>query len=127
MKKHKFFRFTISGDDLNLQDITSKVNLPSKIYEKDTAISKLGKTIVQKTNRWLFYDEQMGESSVTQFLTKNLLIIYQHFEELKYFINKYKAYIELVVYADNKTDLSLSKRQIDLLNKIGVKFYISFC
>lgn len=126
-KTHKFFYFEIKGDNLNLEAIANKVNLPNDVFAKGDKCENYSKKIVQKTNRWVYRDELLSETSISNFLTKNLILINNHLNELRYFIQHFKSRIELVIYADNKTDIVLSKKHIDLLKKIGTKLYISFC
>lgn len=126
-KIHKFFYFEIKGDELNLEDIVKKVSLSGDIFVKGQEIQHYSGLIVQKTNRWAYRDEMLGEISLSKFLTKNLKIICKHLDEFEYFINQYETRMELVVYAGNKTDIKLTKEQINLLHKIGIPFGISFC
>lgn len=125
IRKHKFFKFTVEGDSLNPQEIKTAVNLPSKIFIKGQEETKY--KILQKTNRWLFCNNLCDEKDGSEFLTENLKIVEQHLTELQPYLEKFDSYIELVVYAENETDLTLSKEQIALLNKIGAEFLISFC
>ncbi len=126
-KIHKFFYFEIKGDELNLEEIVKKVSLPGKIFIKGQEIQHYSGLIVQKTNRWLYRDEMLGKISLSKFLTKNLKLICKHLDELEYFIKQYETRMELVVYAENKTDIVLTKEQINLLHEIGIQFNISFC
>lgn len=128
MKTSKFFKFIIEGDELNL-DETKSIRLPAKQLKKGeiatSLYTKIGK--VQKTTRWVYSNEQIDNKSVSKFLLLNLKILVNHLEELKPFIDKYKTWAEIVLYAGNKTDICLSKAHINLLNKLMTKFYISFC
>jgi len=128
MKISKFFRFTIEGDELNLDEIKA-INLPANLYYKGETYKTLYThiDIEQKTNRWLFSDEQIDNKSISKFLSKNLNTLVNHLDELKPFISKYKTRAEIVLYAENKTDICLTKEHIELLKKLGTKFYISFC
>ena len=126
-KIHKFFYFEIKGDGLNLEEIVKKVSLSGDVFIKGQEIQHYSGLIVQKTNRWLYRDILLGEISLSKFLTDNLKLIYKHIDELEYFIKQFKTRMELVVYAGNKTDIKLTKEQINLLHKIGVPFNISFC
>ncbi len=128
MKVSKFFRFIIEGDELNLEEIKS-INLPAKIYIKGEIYKTINTQIEieQKTNRWVFYSEQIDDKSISKFLSTNLKILLNHLDELKPFISKFKTRAEIVLYADDKTDICLTKEHIKLLKKLETKFYISFC
>ncbi|MCL2632829.1 MAG: DUF4279 domain-containing protein [Coriobacteriia bacterium] len=129
MKIYKFFRFTIKGDELDPNAVKEAVSLPCDVFFK-------GETVIsqdylfehyQITNRWLYSDELLGKSSVRVFLTKQLETINKNLPELREFLDKYDSNMELVLYAENKTDITLTLKQIRLLEKIGVEFSISFC
>ena len=128
MKIHKFFTFTIKGDELNPVIIRNNVNMPCDIFIKgETVKGALQREILQKTNRWAYREELNGKLSVSVFLTKQLEFIFENLSTLKEYIEKYDSSIELVLYAGNKTDITLSRKQIELLEKIGVSFSVSFC
>lgn len=131
MRTSKFFRFTIMGESLEFDKLNKVVTLPGEIFLKGQVNIKEYPTfmvkIPQKINRWVYYDNQIDDTSISKFLTKNLCLINSHLNELDYFIRNYQAKMELNIYAENKTDICLTKTQIKLLNKIGVKLYISFC
>jgi len=132
MRISKFFDFTIKGDSLDPNAIKNEVDLPCKIYIKDeitklTVGEKLIKEVVQKTNRWLYCDMSQDEMTISAFLTKNLEIIVKHLSKLNSYIKNYKTILELVIYAENKTNIKLSKKQIRLLDIIGVDLLIAFC
>ncbi len=126
----KIFRFSISGDNLDINELANKVKLPCKVFKQGEKIEKhYNKTyaIIQKTNRWLYQDVQSDSESASKFLTKNLRLLVKNRKDLGYFTENYKAKIELIIYADNKTDICLTATQIKLLNLLNVNFYISFC
>ena len=130
MNKAKFFRFTIEGDELDPTLINSLVDLPAEIYFKgDKSVKEyINKhIIVQKTNRWVYYSKANDNLDINLFLLNNLKNIISNFKALKPFINQYTSKIELVVYAEDETDLVLTKETINLLNQVGVNFHISFC
>ena len=127
----KFFYFTISGDDFDIDEFIGVVPLYGKIYRKDETITQIYnnhiESIPQKTNRWVYSDSVHDCANPSGFLTKNLEVLYKNLRILKKYINTHKAKIEYNIYAENRTDIKLSKKQISLLCKIGVPFYISFC
>lgn len=126
----KFFRFSIKGDDINPEEIRDMISLPCDIYRKDEVIEKQYSKkvyIKQKTNRWVYSDEAYRGSRLDGFLTKNLLLIESKLPLLKRWINSAECKMELVVYAGNKTDIQLNRKQIALIEKIGVGICISFC
>lgn len=126
----KFFRFSIKGDDINPEEIRDMISLPCDIYRKDEVIEKqyLEKVYIkQKTNRWVYSDEAYRGSRLDGFLTKNLLLIESKLPLLKRWIKSAECKMELVVYAGNKTDIQLNRKQIALIEKIGVGICISFC
>ncbi len=130
MRKSKFFKFTIKGDDLNPMDIKEKVHLPCKVFIKNetTLAGIIKKPIIQKTNRWLYSSMDQGEMRVNHFLVSQLEILAKNVLPLKEFTTRYHALIELVVYEDRNIshyNLVLSKRAQYLLNKIGVRFSIT--
>lgn len=131
MKKSKFFKFTIKGDDLHPMDIKEKVDLPCEIFVKNetTFAGVLKRPVTQKTNRWVFRSLDQGEMGVNHFLVSQLEIISKHVQPLKEYTTQYCALIELVVYEENETshfNLIISRRAQHLLNKIGVRFSITF-
>jgi len=129
MKIYKFFRFTIEGDELDPIILRDAVNLPCDVFIKgETVVSEnLHIKHFQKTNRWLYRAELLGKTSVSNFLTKHLKAIHNDLPKLKEYIEKNDAYMELVLYAEDKTDINLNPKQIKLLSEIGVEFLISFC
>ena len=129
MKTGKFFRFIIRGDELNPNTIKNDVRLSCDMFIKNETYLTGGlKTpVLQKTNRWAYRDEAQDETRVSTFLTKNLEVIANNISELRKYIREYKTSCELIVYAGNKTDISLTKKQIKLLALIGVDLSISFC
>lgn len=130
MVRSLFFKLTISGDELDPEQPAIKVDLPCHIYKKGEVHPFRVPGVIcgpQKTNRWVFYACRSGDVNVSGFLTQNLLLIKSNLSNLASFLKKYKANIEYTIYADNKTDIVLSKRQLELLNTIGVKFSIHFC
>ena len=128
MRTSKFFRLTISGDDLNPVLLKEAIGLPCDIYLKGvlTKITRK-RDIIQKTNRWIYEDIAHDETEVDTFLTKNLEMITKNLVILKPYIVCYKTTLEYIVYADNNTDIKLTKKQIELLYTIGVELQISFC
>lgn len=130
MVKSLFFRFTILGDEFNPKDAAEKVALPCYVFVKgETHPFRIPKLICgpQKTNRWVYHDQTSGEVSVRGFLTKNLVLLNKHMAELSPFLQKHSAKLEYIIYAGNKTDITLSRKQISLINRIGVTLSISFC
>lgn len=127
MRTSKFFRFTISGDNLDLEVLKNTIGLRGEIYVKGDVVYKLSEAIPQKTNRWVYHSEQIDEESVSAFLTENLEILVSDLTVIKAFAKTNDTKIELVVYAGDNTDICLTPRQIQLLDKLGIDFYISFC
>ena len=125
----KFFRFTISGDDLDVEKIKAAVDFPCDIYRKGDTVHKSymkDHVIVQKTNRFVYSSERC-DGSVNDFLTENLLFVKSALPALKPFIGTNDCYAELVLYAGDKTDILLTAEQIRLLNELNIDFNISFC
>ena len=129
MRIHKFFRFNIEGDELDPNAIKDAVNLPCDVFIKGETVvwGILQEKFFQKTNRWLYSTDLPGRSSVSAFLTRQLESISKNLPVLKDYIEKYDSHMELVLYAGNETEITLNLKQIQLLEKIGVEFSISFC
>lgn len=130
MKYLRFFSVTVKGDNLRPEEIRDKINLPCKIFHKGEDFVKdylPNKSIKQKSNRWLYISQQVSTQNNSKFLTENLLKIYEVLNELQFYIDNFETKMELRIYAEDKTDICLTKKQIMLLNKIGLKLYISFC
>ena len=131
MRISKFFRFTIEGDNLDVNVVKEKINLDAEIFYKNIPIKKYynGKEVIinQKTNRWVYSNCQIDSVSPEKFLMINLLTLKRQIINFNCFLCNYKCSIELVLYAEDKTDICLSSKHIELLNEIGVPFHISFC
>ena len=132
MNVHKFFYLTIQGDNLDLEEVQFLVNLPCKIYRKGEIISKSinGKCYEhspQKTNRWLYRAEDISEISSEDFLLNQLKILIEHFAELKKYIVRGMATLELTLYAENATYFKFCTEHISKLNQLGLGISISFC
>ena len=127
MRTSKFFRLTISGDNLDLEVLKNTIGLRGETYVKGDVVYKLSEAIPQKTNRWVYHSEHIDEESVSAFLTENLEILVSDLTVIKAFAKTNDTKIELVVYAGDNTDICLTPCQIQLLDKLGIDFYISFC
>ena len=131
MKTSKFFRFTISGNELNLSLTEKEINLPAELFHKDIPVRKIiankERWIPQKTNRWVYSNESFDYAKPESFLTKNLTILKNNITTLKEFIDNYDCRMDLIIYSGNKTDLCLTPKLLKMLDGLGVKLYISFC
>lgn len=131
MRTSKFFRFTISGDELNVAELKELIPLEANVYHKDIPVEKnMGNKkilIAQNTNRWVYSNEVFDFSKPETFLTKNLLTLKKYVPILKKIIPNYESRIDLILYSGNKTDICLSVKQIKIINDLGVKLYVSFC
>ena len=87
----------------------------------------LDRPIIQKTNRWVYWDESFSKIRTDTFLYKNLKKIESKMEIINKFLKNATVSMELILYTGNRTDITLSVRNIDLLKKIGIDFSISFC
>ena len=129
MSAQKFFYLTIQGDNLNVEEAQEKINLPCKIFRKgETLPSKYSKPhSPQKTNRWLYSMEDNSKISSEEFLTEQLKILIIHIEEIKDYIARGMAELELTLYADNDTYFCLTKDHILLLQQLKLELFLSFC
>lgn len=131
MKTSKFFRFTIAGDKLNIDELKKMVPLNSNIYYKGVPVEKeIGNKkifIDQNTNRWVYSNEVVDFSKPETFLTKNLLTLKKYLPILRTIIPNYECRIDLILYSGNKTDMCLNIKQMEILNDLKVNLYISFC
>ena len=129
MKISKYFRFTIQGDDLNPVEIAKKVDLPCEIYIKGekTLIESVKKEIIQKTNRWVYCARLDGQKSTKYFIKQHLEKLMKRKTVLEHYIKKYCANIEIILYAGNKTYVTMTAQHIKLMNELGVSCSISFC
>ena len=53
-----FFRYSIRGDELELDKLQEKLGLPITLYKKGDIINKYNHNIVQKTNRCVYQKEK---------------------------------------------------------------------
>ena len=129
MRISKYFKFTIQGDNLNPVEIANTVDLPCEIYMKGekTLIGPVKKEIIQKTNRWVYFANLDGKKSTNYFIKQHLEKLVKRKTLLDNFIKDYYSNIEIMLYAGNKTNITLSVQHIKLLNELGVNFSISFC
>lgn len=129
MRISKYFKFTIQGDNLNPVEIANTVDLPCEIYMKGekTLIGPVKKEIIQKTNRWVYFANLDGKKSTNYFIKQHLEKLVKRKTLLDNFIKDYYSNIEIILYAGNKTNITLSVQHIKLLNELGVNFSISFC
>ena len=126
----KFFRFTIQGDSFNPDYIKQLLNIPCSVYYKgEETVHKIGEKsffIKQSTNRWVYSEECLDKERIDGFLSRNLRVIYSIIDKITPYICDSKMLIELIIYTDKKSVISISKKQAELLHKIGVKFNIVF-
>ena len=131
MRTSKFFRFTISSETIDFVELKETISLNADLFQKGVPyIKRLGdKEILlqQSTNRWVYSDEITDTSKAETFLMKNLLVIKKHLIELKPLMKDSDCSMELIIYAGDKTDFSLTPRLLKILNDIGIKLNISFC
>ena len=128
-KKSKFLHFEIFGDNLDINEIQLRNNLPGEIFLKGETIERpVGRPIVSKTNRWLYSSFDQNETSINAFLYSQLKLIYREYEKLKHFIVDNKATIELIIYESDKNifSLKMGKNCIKILEKIGLSILITF-
>lgn len=123
-----FFRYSIRGDELELDKLQEKLGLPITLYKKGDIINKYNHNIVQKTNRCVYQKEKScdSKSSVQAFLTQNIRVLYSKKDLLKEYIKNFTNCLEFIVYADNKTDIILTKTNIKYLSELGLRLTISF-
>ena len=123
-----FFRITIKGDELNPQELQRIISEPSYSYLKGCASSKFGSQLIQKTNRWVYDVNKMCKNTldVQAFLTEQLKRVLAWKKILDDYVKRFKSCIDLIIYADDKTYLTLSKANLKALSQIGMKFTISF-
>jgi len=131
MKRGKFFDLTIKGVGLNVDELRKTVGLPCDIYVKGekTAFEFTNREHMQKTDRWVYTAIAQDEIPINKFLTKQLEIIDKKMSVMRKYIEDYYAVMELVIYVEEKTNtfnILLSKKVIRLLNRINVKFSVTF-
>ena len=133
MDIHKFFYFTIQGDDLDLAEAQRVIHLPCEIYRKGEILASeiKGKALwchtPQKTNRWLYSAEDFSEISSEQFLLDQLDILIEHIAEFQSYIAHRMAYIDVNLYADDETHLEFTIEHINRLKQLGLGVSITFC
>ena len=117
MRISKYFKFTIQGDNLNPVEIANTVDLPCEIYMKGekTLIGPVKKEIIQKTNRWVYFANLDGKKSTNYFIKQHLEKLVKRKTLLDNFIKDYYSNIEIILYAGNKTNITLSVQHIKLL------------
>ncbi len=126
---YKRFRFTIQGDDFDPEIVKEMTGIPCEIFKKDDVIVKhyiTKRELKQKTNRWVYVNEAFKHDRIDGFLTRSLQIICHNLSILKPFIDLYDCSMEVVIYAGDKTNININRKQIELLNKIGIGLDISF-
>ena len=133
MDIHKFFYFTIQGDDLDLAEAQRAIDLPWEIYRKGVILAReiKGKALSchapQKMNRWLYSAEDFSEISAEQFLLDQLDLLIEHIAEFQSYIARGMAYIDVNFYADDETHLEFTIEHINRLNQLGLGVSITFC
>lgn len=132
MRISKYFNLKIDGgDDFNPLEIKEMVDLPCEIQIKGERIYSplLGEKYdqVYKTNRWVYSAEMIGQTSIEMFLKQQLEILVSYLDALGPFIKKYNAYAELHIWSEKTAKMTLTKKHISLLNKLGVEMDVEFC
>lgn len=123
MKRGKYFYFTISGDDLDVDGLSKKTNMEHEIYRKgeSTKSKILDRYYSQKTNRFVIKDVDQGDTITSAFFKKNLDIIVRSLPVFRPYLLHNNSKIELVIYSSKKNDsVRLTKGIIHCLDLIGV-------
>ena len=127
-----FVYFTIKGDSLDLNQIREDIPLDAKIYEKGKVYHGLNKRLAhkpQKTNRWCYYLEAGSHKSINAVLKQMYEELKPHLKNLQQYTKKYHSLIDVVIYVEEITarfNLQLSKKSIEILNRINSKVSITF-
>ena len=130
MKTTKFFYLVMKGDDLQLDEIEDRIGLQGEKYRKGDCIVKKYKTekkIFQLTNRWIYVVYANDNIKASQFLYNQLKALYQKRTIIQDYAKKYNVFFDLRIYSEDMTDIIFTKRNIHLLDKIGVSLKLSFC
>ena len=130
MQTTKFFYLVIQGEDLPIDEIEDKIGLQGEKYRKGEYIVKkysTEKKIFQNVNRWIYVASINDNRRASQFLYEQLKIVYNKRQIVQEYAKKYNVCLEFRIYAENKTDIIFTKRNIHLLDKIGVSLKLSFC
>ena len=127
-----FVYFTIKGDSLDLNQIREDIPLDAKIYEKGKVYHGLNQSLThkpQKTNRWCYYLEAGSHKSINAVLKQMYEELKPHLKNLQQYTKKYHSLIDVVIYVEEITarfNLQLSKKSIEILNRINSKVSITF-
>lgn len=128
MSKQTFFDFTIQGDNLDIHALKDETGLPSSVFTKGQEIfaESINRNVISRSTRWVYSSNELCKRPDI-FLKKQLEIISKNLSVLKNYIEKFDSSIQITIYAGNKTDITLNAKHLELLNKIGASFSISFC
>lgn len=131
MRKGKYFYFTISGDNLDIDELKKDVNLPCNTYIKGekTTFEYSKEEVHQRTNRWVYKTDSYEDIPIDIFLLEQLEVIINHIKILRKYIDKNEALIEFTIYVEEETNtfnILFNKKIIKLLSKINAKFSLTF-
>ncbi|MDD4157008.1 MAG: hypothetical protein PHY08_10595 [Candidatus Cloacimonetes bacterium] len=131
MRQSKYFYLQIQGEGLDSIKLKNSIDFPSEALVKGQKVffEPTNETIIMDINRWSYFDKSHDDTSIEEFLMKNLERIIDYKPVLEYYINKYESLLEIEIHIRDITsnfNICLSKYVISLLHKLEVKFSISF-
>ena len=127
-----FVRFTIKGDNLNINEITNDITIDAMIFVKgESVINKFSKNNkVQKTNRWVYSIESQAGDDVNSVLTR----MKKDFRLVKHKIIKYtqsySSLLDIVIYSNadkplTKFNVSISKTNLKFIGELNTKMSLT--
>ena len=130
-----FLRFTISGDDLNLEQIRNDITVESKIFVKGSLVEynfprKNYKPKYQKTNRWVFSLESSGSKSLNDVIKRMYGCLKNSMADIARYSAKYHSLLDIVVYVNSEKPISkyntvLSKSSLKIISKLNTKLSLT--
>lgn len=130
MDTTKFFYLIMKGENLPVDEIEDKIGLKGEKYRKGEYIVKKYRTekkIFQSINRWIYIAYADDNIKASQFLYDQLKILYKKRTIIQDYAKKNNVFFDLRIYSEDKTDIIFTKRNIHLLDKIGISLKLSFC
>ena len=128
--KKIFVRFTIKGDELDINQLSQDVCVNADTYVKGWIYPHKfnGNPKPQKTNRWVYSLESESTENVNDILSRLFVNLSPFLEKINVYTKKFYAVTDIVVYADETSstvNLNLSKKSIAILHGLNSKISFS--
>ena len=126
-----YFYYTIKGDDLSLVDISNDIPVSANLYEKGRVYfnNEIQKKYAkpQKTNRWSYFLISEKGENINDLLKKAEKDLSPFWKMITSYTSRYHTLLDIVVYEESgKFNLRLTKKSMDIIDKMNAKLSISF-